>query len=524
MLINNWFTKITFLIWKYRINVETETWGREACELIDYDSKNLYKSSFEIKNSGYLYRSENEIIFSQEPINEKSYQQLLIINEAENTFEIERNKITRDKNDNIASPNAAWFLLKQTKMNAKFDKYKIHQGEIIKIGRIITRIKEIRFDKKKKSDNNNNNNNNNTNVNGNSLNNSKNSNKFVLRDIDDDILLKKNGKLQLGKEYYNKMVEMANQRNATDSDFQDKVQIITLNNNKNCKTINSSNNNKTLTITHKEKKNKYCRICYMEEDDENENPIIQPCHCSGSCKYIHLKCLKQWINTKNCLKVDQNDFCSVFVFTESECEICKTKFPDLVNHFGKLHSLLDFSDEFKNYMILESLTLDKENNKFLYVISLDKNAEIKVGRGQFCDILLSDVSVSRVHCLLTIDGKNIYIQDNDSKFGTLILLQSPKIKLAEDLPLYIQVGRTFFNFLATKEKLFSLCCGVSDIPNYFYYHKQNEREIENNRVFTVKQDSENDNDSDEEIENKNEINEIKNGENKGSEIEEIINI
>ena len=63
------------------------------------------------------------------------------------------------------------------------------------------------------------------------------------------------------------------------------------------------------------------------------------------------------------MKVDQNEFCSVFVFTESECEICKTKFPDLVNHNGKLHSLLDFSDEFKNYLILESLTLDKENKK-----------------------------------------------------------------------------------------------------------------------------------------------------------------
>ena len=45
-------------------------------------------------------------------------------------------------------------------MNVKFDKYKIHQGEIIKIGRIVTRIKEIKFDKKKKGDANNNNNNN----------------------------------------------------------------------------------------------------------------------------------------------------------------------------------------------------------------------------------------------------------------------------------------------------------------------------------------------------------------------------
>ena len=79
-------------------------------------------------------------------------------------------------------------------MSSKFDKYKIHQGEIIKIGRIITRIKEIRFDKNKKNDNNFNTINiSNNKSNNNSINNSKNSNnnKFTLKDIDDDILLTK---------------------------------------------------------------------------------------------------------------------------------------------------------------------------------------------------------------------------------------------------------------------------------------------------------------------------------------------
>jgi len=406
-------------------------------------------------------------------------------------------------------------------MNAKFDKYKIHQGEIIKIGRIITRIKEIKFDKNKKNDinKNNNNNNNNTKANNNSLNSSKNSNKFILRDIDDDILLKNNEKANLKDVYHDRIMDMINQRNSTDSDFQDRIQILKLSNNNNYKTINASNK-RTLSVSNKsKKKNKICRICYMEEDDEIENPIVQPCHCSGSCKYIHLKCLKHWISTKNCLKVDQNEICSVFVFTESECEICKTKFPDLVTHNGKLYSLLDFSEEFKNYLILESLTLDKENNKFLYIISLDNNMEIKVGRGQVCDILLSDVSVSRVHCLLTIEGKNIYIQDNDSKFGTLVLIQSPNIRLTEDLPLYVQTGRTFFSILATKESKFFSCCGVSDIPNFFYYHKQNEREIDTNRFFTIKTEAGDDSEIEEdEIESKND------NEKNGNEIEEIINI
>lgn len=79
--------------------------------------------------------------------------------------------------------------------------------------------------------------------------------------------------------------------------------------------------------------------------------------------------------------------------------------PDLINHNGKIHSFLDFSNEFPNYLILESLAFDKEKNKFLYVISLDKPGEIKKGRVQMSDILLNDVSVSRVHCILNIEGK-----------------------------------------------------------------------------------------------------------------------
>ena len=513
------------LFYNFRIRVDTETWGREACELIDYDSKNLFKSNFEIRSNGYIYRCENQVLFSKEKIKESQFQKLLEIKDNEDNFEIIRNPYEKDQTNNISSKNSAWFLLKQSKMNEKLGKYKIHQGEIIKIGRIITRIKDIRFDTSKINNNFNTINNSSINHN-NSINNSKNSNYFKLKDIDDDILLqKKKLILNINSPYYEKMLDMANQRSATDSNFQDKVQILQLNNNK-LKTKANNDTQKTLTIdSQPRKKDKLCRICYTEEENELENPIIQPCHCSGSCKYIHLKCIKQWINTKSCLKVDQNDYCSVFVFTESECELCKTKLPDYVIHNGKFFSLLDFSDEFKNYLILESLTLDKENNKFLYVITLDKIGDIKVGRGQFCDILLSDVSVSRIHCIMTVEGKNVFIHDNDSKFGTLVLIQSPIIKMAENLPLNIQVGRTYLNFLLTKETKFFSCCGVSENPNYFYYHKQNEREIETNRIFTVKNDNDADNDS-ENVEKNNEENknEIKTDKIQNNEIEEVINI
>ena len=52
------------------------------------------------------------------------------------------------------------------------------------------------------------------------------------------------------------------------------------------------------------------------------------------------------------MKVEENECCTVFLFKAVECEICKAKLPDLINHNGKLYSLLDFSEDFENYLSL----------------------------------------------------------------------------------------------------------------------------------------------------------------------------
>jgi hypothetical protein len=43
-----------------------------------------------------------------------------------------------------------------------------------------------------------------------------------------------------------------------------------------------------------------CRICLEEEDVKNpgENPFITPCKCIGSMKYIHVTCLRDWLDAK----------------------------------------------------------------------------------------------------------------------------------------------------------------------------------------------------------------------------------
>ena len=314
-------------------------------------------------------------------------------------------------------------------------KYKVNQGDIVRIGRITTRIKNIYF-------------------NG-SSNNSKN------------IQNEKN------------LIEVQEKNKTNNNSITESTNS---NSNKSSKKVIKKNSNKIA-----KKSNKICRICYMEEDDP-ENPLVQPCICSGSMKYIHLKCLKHWINTRSFDKVESNELCSIYIIKPVECELCKTKFPDYIRHNGKLFALLDFNYEYKNYLILESLTLDKNKNKFLYVISLENNHKIKLGRGHDSDILLSDISVSRIHCVISTENKNVYIEDNNSKFGTLILIQSPSIQMVENLPLYFQVGRTFFNCRFKKQAKLLQCCGVSERPNLFYYHKQNILQVSAKTTWTVKTD------------------------------------
>ena len=51
--------------------------------------------------------------------------------------------------------------------------------------------------------------------------------------------------------------------------------------------------------------------------------------------------------------------------------------------------------------------------------------KIKIGRGHESKVILSDISVSRIHCVMTVEKNQVFLEDNNSKFGTLILVQCP---------------------------------------------------------------------------------------------------
>jgi len=336
----------------------------------------------------------------------------------------------------------------------------LHQGDVLRFGRVIIRVKEIKINK------------------------NKNINEMITKT---DLDFKNN------KEKIHKISKKKTEPN---------LHILTLSSNNNIKQVKCNfvrdkmiQNNKPnlidICLSNKDlmsKIPKICRICLSEEDPLGyyDDPLVQPCKCSGSMKYIHINCLKQWLNTKSCLKIENNRNFSFFLIKPVICELCQAKFPDCIKHKGKLYEILDFQSEFEYYLIIESLTIDKNGYRFIYVISLNQNKKMKIGRSNDADIIFGDISVSRIHSILTIENKSIYLEDNNSKFGTLILVQTPTIKLANNLPLYIQVGRTFFDCRIKKSfNLFS-CCGVFDTPNVDFYYQQNEKKIDSQKMLTIK--------------------------------------
>ncbi|KAL1236888.1 E3 ubiquitin-protein ligase [Trichinella spiralis] len=54
--------------------------------------------------------------------------------------------------------------------------------------------------------------------------------------------------------------------------------------------------------------NEICRICHCEAAPDQ--PLIAPCYCSGTLKYVHQKCLQQWIKSSQ----------------TKACEVCRFSF------------------------------------------------------------------------------------------------------------------------------------------------------------------------------------------------------
>ena len=471
--------------------MNTQTWDKYICELIDYYSTDLYSSKIETNESGHVYRQFNNVKFYNHKLNEtKENEYLMHLDCNENQFFIDVNSYKIDDDENICSNNSTWFSLKSDKKNKnnRLNMFKISEGDVVKIGKIIIRIRKIKFQSDKH-----NNKKINIDINNNKYelsNSSKSESVSVLRELGTNSLFNYNIN---NNNVQNDINLNTVKKQKEDEDKENEMLSINKTSNKkvNSKKINFKTPEKIFFEENQKKKStdfpsRCCRICYLEEETES-NPLIQPCLCSGSLKYIHLDCLKKWIGTRNWTRVENNENVCIYLIKEIDCELCKNKLPDYIRHKNKLYKIIEFKIDFKNYISFENLTLDKQKNKFIYVINLDKKKDIKIGRGHEANIILSDISVSRVHCVLNVYNKNVYLQDNEAKYGTLVLVQTPRLNIIDNIDLNLQIGRSFINCKnKTPFKLFKCCDNNNEVINYNSYFKQNSKKIGMKKIHTVK--------------------------------------
>ena len=445
-------------------------------------SKSNYPS---LKISYHNYRLNSNIKERDSPTWISLYNFNYEINEAKDDYLIEQR---RRKNFN--------FFLKNKK-----NCYELNVGDVIKLGRISLILTKIHLKKNEKKNSVENNEINENNLDKKSDSNNKaniNDNK-IIKDIYQEFQLRaKNNKLSLDKNLFKKYTFNTNEQtdnvniNNDNNSFKDEVILkkeeTTKNNeflsdkkfeklnekmiidNMSSKDIkdshdlkekmdliskNNKEDNESIIVKEKKSsstKNNICRICYCDEE-EGSSPLVNLCNCSGDVKYIHLKCLFLWLQTKSKVLTLSNEICKQITFNKINCEICKEKYPEIVFDINKNKIYQVYKPEeifsfvnnlYNNYIILESFELINQK-KIIYLISFDEKNLISIGRGVDCDIRLTDVTVSRRHSIFVRTKENkIILKDAGSKFGTLILLQAKKILISNKM-LSIQIGKLNLN-------------------------------------------------------------------------------
>ena len=547
--------------------IKARIWNNESLELIDFNNYDYEEFQMKIQTSGSLSRINKTVTFTKGENIEKTPFELFSINHNDfnGYFHINCSKPPKEL-IKLIEKNSLFIVYKGNKYknldNISQKYYKLSQGDIIKIGRIYFKVLDYKINEQAKTKNN---------KFDTDINNTYNSKASIIRsssfrsaivngqEVIHGIFSPSNKKkdknfIQLinskNTNNYNKINIFAGKHILTDRSGKNILPLIFKNtlqlnrnnsaiedlllSNRNSKKIKTNRNfydfnarkekeiklsllnHKNFNFKEKNNKNKKpraCRICYGKETSI-ENPLICPCTCKGSMKYIHYQCLRNWLNSK--IEADlsinseiEEEIGITYCCKELSCELCKSKFPDYINHNGKIYNISFYEPKFKEFIILESMRCDKFKTKFIHILSFDNKTQIVLGRANECELSIPELSVSRYHCYIHKDKNKLYLEDNNSKFGSLILLQNPNLLIIDNAPLRLQKGRTYIKIkLIIPSSRFS-CCNINTFDSkIFSYQVQNQKYFDIISSLVIKEDNYDISDDDNDDEEKNEENEI----------------
>lgn len=183
-----------------------------------------------------------------------------------------------------------------------------------------------------------------------------------------------------------------------------------------------------------------CRICLAEE---GESPLISPCSCKGTMEFVHLSCLQRWVNSRHVSRTGEHSVS--YYWKNVSCELCQMPYKSAVEDFD----ILKYQRPEAPYIVLQ--TSSRVGQVSVHVISMLNKANVRLGRGNDSDFRISDTSVSRCHALIRHSQGMFTLEDNHSKFGTLIRAKSPQ--KFEGLTV-LQIGRSVLSFSVKRTPLF----------------------------------------------------------------------
>jgi hypothetical protein len=94
-------------------------------------------------------------------------------------------------------------------------------------------------------------------------------------------------------------------------------------------------------------------------------------------QYIHLDCLREWLEGKKHMK--ETPVVNSYIWKGLECEICKEPYDDEITlKDGRIASLLNYviHPDAASYMIIESVT--NTTSKTIHVINFTQKRKIRV--------------------------------------------------------------------------------------------------------------------------------------------------
>ena len=202
-----------------------------------------------------------------------------------------------------------------------------------------------------------------------------------------------------------------------------------------------------------------CRICLLEGSGSDADPLIEACSCRGSIQFVHLGCLRYWINGRLCLSDSSKH---AYLFRQLACELCKVNYPvEVQMPDGVKMPLVPMPETWAPYIVLENMMRAEPQpgepapvpaSRGIFVISLAGKKVLKLGRGHESDVRIADVSISRWHATVSFtDNGQFVLEDHGSKFGTLVSIRRPRVvdpgaPDAARSRLCVQAGRTLFKF------------------------------------------------------------------------------